>query len=103
MSTKSQLEPTHTITWMGKHFNGVVGSVSFDLVYIVGIIMLWVTLATHNTGYRHKHLHRLLGKLQWALRPGRGASPFLAGPYSPLHQGPTESKCTSTLVGSRFG
>ena len=96
VSTKSELEPTHHITWMGKHFNVAVGSVPSDPVYIVGIIMLWVTLATHE--YRHKYLHRLLGKLQWALRPGRGAAPFLAGPYSWLHQGPTESKCTPTLV-----
>ena len=69
---------------------------SSDPVYIIGIIMLWLTLATR--GYRHKHLHRLLGKLQWALRPGRGAAPFLAGPYARLHQGPDTSKCTPTLV-----
>ena len=96
ISAKSELEPSHHVTWMGKQFDGAEGSVSSDPVYIFGIIMLWLTLATR--GYRHKHLHRLLGKLQWALRPGRGAAPFLAGPYAWLHQGPDTSKCTPTLV-----
>ena len=96
VSAKSELEPSHHVTWMGKQFDGAEGSVSSDPVYIIGIIMLWLTLATR--GYRHKHLHRLLGKLQWALRPGRGAAPFLAGPYAWLHQGPDTSKCTPTLV-----
>ena len=96
VSAKSELEPSHHVTWMGKQFDGAEGSVFSDPVYIIGIIMLWLNLATR--GYRHKHLHRLLGKLQWALRPGRGADPFLAGPYAWLHQGPDTSKCTPTLV-----
>ena len=40
----------------------------------------------------------MLGKLQWALRPGRGAQPFLAGAYRWLNQGPSSAKCTPPKV-----
>ena len=92
VSPKSDLEPKHTITWMGKHLDGLCGTVSTGASYLVGIVVLWLNLCTR--GYHCQPLRRLLGKLQWALRPGRGAAPFLAGPYAWLHRGPPVAKCT---------
>ena len=96
VSPKSDPEPKHTITWMGKHLDGLRGTVSTGASYLVGIVVLWLNLCTR--GYHCQPLRRLLGKLQWALRPGRGAAPFLAGPYAWLRRGPPVAKCTPPAV-----
>ena len=91
VSPKSDLEPKHTMTSMGKDLDGLRGTVSTGASYLVGIVVLWLNLCTR--GYHCQPLRRHLGKLQWALRPGRGAAPFLAGPYAWLHRGPPVAKC----------
>ena len=60
------------------------------------LICRWLRLAT--TGYTEKALRRMLGKLQCAMRPGRGAQPFPAGAYTWLKQGPSTAKCTPPKV-----
>ena len=96
VSAKSDVDPKHTVTWMGKHFDGLRGVVATGTQYLVGVVVLWIKLGTR--GYQSTLLQRLLGKLQWALRPGRGAAAFLAGPYAWLQQGPPVAKCTPPAV-----
>ena len=40
----------------------------------------------------------MLRKLQWAVRPGRGAQLFLAGAYRWLKRGPSTAMCTPPKV-----
>lgn len=60
------------------------------------MIRLWIRLAT--CGYSQQTMRRLIGKILWAVRPGRAASPFLAGCYAWLSWGPAKSRFTPPKV-----
>ena len=96
ISTKSQLEPTTQLTWMGKHLNGERYTLMQSAENMATATAMWVKLATK--GYDHRTMRRLCGKLVWATRPGRGARPFLAGSLAWLNWGPRQSKYTPLAV-----
>ena len=96
VSTKSSLDPSDRVKWMGKVVGGDQGGVQNAPALQAHLVCCWLRLAT--TGYSDKALRRMLGKLQWALRPGRGAQPFLAGAYRWLNRGPSNAKCTPPKV-----
>ena len=96
VSPKSSLDPSDRVKWMGKVVRGDQGGVQNAPTLQAHLVCCWLRLAT--TGYSDKALRRMLGKLQWALRPGRGAQPFLAGAYRWLNQGPSTAKCTPPKV-----
>ena len=96
VSPKPSLDPSDHVKWMGKVVGGDQGGVQNALALQAHLVCCWLRLAT--TGYSDKGLRRMLGKPQWALRPGRGAQPFLAGAYRWLNQGPSTAKCTPPKV-----
>ena len=96
VSPKSSLDPSDRVKWMGKVVGGDQGGVQNAPALQAHLVCCWLRLAT--TGYSDKALRRMLGKLQWALRPWRGAQPFLAGAYRWLNQGPSTAKCTPPKV-----
>ena len=96
VSPKSSLDPSDRVKWMGKVVGGDQGGVQNAPPLQAHLVCCWLRLAT--TGYSDKALRRMLGKLQWALRPGRGAQPFLAGAYRWLNEGPSTAKCTPPKV-----
>ena len=77
---------------MGKVVGGQKGGVENASSLQAHLVSCWLRLAT--TGYYVKALRQLLGKLQWAVGPGSGAQPFLAGAYRWLFLGPLTTKCT---------
>ena len=96
VSSKSSLDPSDRVKWMGKVVGGDQGGVQNAPALQAHLVCCWLRLAT--TGYSDKALRHMLGKLQRALRPGRGAQPFLAGAYRWLNQGPSLAKCTAPKV-----
>ena len=96
VSPKSVLVPTSRLVWMGKELDGESHAIRNSAGYLANTIALWVSLATQ--GYDRRRLRRLLGKINWMLRPGRGAAPFLAGSYTWLHVGPPAAKYTPPKV-----
>ena len=56
---------------------------------LANIVCCWVHLV--SAGYIVKALSRLSGRIQWALRPGRGAC--LAGAYAWMIRSPKHAKC----------
>ena len=96
VSPKSSLDPSNRVKWMGKVVGGDQGGVQNAPAVQAHLICCWLRLAT--TGYTEKTLRRMLGKLQWAVRPRRGAQPFVAGAYRWLNQGPSTAKCTPPKV-----
>jgi hypothetical protein len=96
LSSKSVTTPTQAILWMGKLLDGNQLSIANTPAMLAALVRLWLRLAT--LGYHQRTLRRLIGKLIWATRPGRAASPFLAGCFAWLHWGPTRSKFTPPKV-----
>jgi hypothetical protein len=96
LSPKSVTIPTQAIQWMGKSLDGTNHSIANLPAMLASLVRLWLRLAT--LGYSQRTLRRLIGKLIWATRPGRAASPFLAGSFSWLHWGPFRSKFTPPKI-----
>ena len=100
VSLKSRLEPTFTTQWMGKVVGGG-GGVENAPSLQAHLICYWLRLAM--TGYSAKALRRILGKVQWAVKPGRGAQPFLVGAYRWLFLGPLAAKCNPPPPRESYG
>ena len=96
ISTKSQVEPTTDIAWMGKHLDGNHYSLMQSFDYMATTTALWIKLATKGSDQRT--MRRLCGTLVWASRPSRGAMPFLSGALAWLNWGPKQSKYTLRAV-----
>jgi hypothetical protein len=96
LSAKSVTAPTPAIQWMGKLLDGTTLSISNLPQLLASLVHLWLKLATQ--GYCQRILRRLMGKLVWATRPGRAASPFLAGSYAWLQWGPPRSRFTPPKI-----
>ena len=96
ISAKSQVEPTTSITWMGKQFDGDHYTVTQSVEYMATATAMWVKLATK--GYDQRTMRHLCGKLVWASRPGRGAMPLFSGALAWLNWGPQQSKYTPPAV-----
>ena len=93
ISHKSELSPQPTATFVGKHIDATLGTISSLPAYLAGVVLQWVSLASGPLTTRR--LSRLIGKLIWLAQPGRRILPFLAGPYSALRHGPKHSPRTS--------
>ena len=79
ISPKLACEPTQRLDFIGKWFDTEKGSVGNRQGLLVGILGLWV-LAVIGP-FDSPLMSRLLGQLEWALRPNAGAAAFLAGAY----------------------
>ena len=96
LSQKSSTTPSPTIQWMGKDLDGSRCTISNSGSYAASMVVQWLLLAT--SGCSATRLRRLLGKLNWAVRPTLGAHPFLSGAYLWLHRGPRFSHYTPARV-----
>ena len=77
VSPKSKLEPQLTTQWMGKVVGGQKGGVENAPSLQAHLVCCWLWLATlrlATTSYSAKSLRQMLGKLQWAVRLGRGSN-----------------------------
>ena len=74
ISPKSVMEPTRSIDFIGKWFDSTTGNISNRQGLIVGIIGLWSLAVLRPSNERL--MSRLLGRLEWALRPNAGSRPF---------------------------
>ena len=82
VNTKSQLQPVHSLTWLGKHITqGCVTNLPHRIAQ--GIAHVWA-LRTRRLTFRA--LQKCLGTLQWLLSPASPFSPFLASSYALLRQ-----------------
>ena len=96
VSPKSVMEPDTTMDWVGKCLDGENHTIANGPRFMAASVAIWLRLATK--GYDRQLLRRLLGKINWMLRPGRGAAPFLAGAYTWMLVGPATSKYTPPKV-----
>ena len=74
VSPKSVIEPHEEMTWMGKIISSPGRSVGPTVPSFASCVTLWLKLATK--GYKHLALQRLIGKLIWLGRPGKGMGPL---------------------------
>ena len=86
ISPKSLLDPVPATTFIGKHIDAPLGTISALPAYYAGVVLQWLSLATGP--YYRRQASRLLGKLIWLAQPRRRILPFLAGPYAALKHGP---------------
>ena len=79
ISPKFVCEPTQRLDFILKWFDIEKGNLGNRQGLLVGILGLWV-LAVIGP-FDSLLMSRLLGRLEWALRPNAGAAAFLAGAY----------------------
>ena len=85
ISPKSVTEPSHNLNFVGKVFDLIGGTLENSPRMRRGLVRLWLLLV--SGWLNRKGMERLLGRLEWALRPSAGLSPFLAGAYCWKHGG----------------
>ena len=81
VSPKSHLEPMTRILFLGKNIDTQVRRIWSLVRAFLQIYAQWLRLTT----VAHPHpcqLNKVLGFIQWHVRPARGMGPFLAGAYS---------------------
>ena len=79
ISQKSVTEPARDLDLVGKVFDLKRGTLENRPRMLRGLVRLWLLLVMGLLN--RKGMERLLGRLEWALRPSVGLSPFLAGAY----------------------
>ena len=78
MSPKSVLEPTTRILFLGKHIDTQARRVWSHPRGYLQMFAQWLRLAI--AAHPHpRHLNKVLGFIQWQVRPCCGMGPFLAG------------------------
>ena len=77
ISPKSVTKPSCNLDFVGKVFDLRSGIVENRPGMLRGLVRLWLLLVLGLQN--RKGLERLLGRLEWALRPSAGLGPFLAG------------------------
>ena len=85
ISGKYVLEPAHHLVFVGKLFDLKRGTLENRSGMLRGLVRLWLLLVLGLLN--RKGMERLLGPLEWALRPSAGLSPFLVGAYHWKHAG----------------
>ena len=85
ISPKSVTEPSRNLDFVGKVFDLRSGTLKNHPRILRGLVRLWMLLVLGLLN--RKGMERLLGGLEWALRPSAGRSPFLAGAYCWKHAG----------------
>lgn len=93
ISPKSLLDPQPSTTFIGKHIDASLGTISALPAYYAGVVLQWLSLAAGP--YSSRKASRLLGKLIWLAQPRRRVLPFLAGPYAALRHSPPFAHSTS--------
>ena len=83
ISPKSVMEPSRQLDFVGKVFDLGSGTLENRPRMLRGLVHLWLLLVLGLLN--RKGMERLLGRLEWALRPSAGLSPFLAGAYCWKH------------------
>ena len=79
ISHESVTEPVRDLDFGGKVFDLKRGTLENRPGMLRGLVRLWLLLVLGLLN--RKGMERLLGFLEWALRPSAGLSPFLAGAY----------------------
>ena len=80
VSPKSVLEPTARILFLGKHIDTQARRIWSHPRAFLQMFAQWLRLAT--AAHPHpRHLNKVLGLIQWHVRPRRGMGPFFAGAY----------------------
>ena len=85
ISPKSVTEPSLNLDFVGKVFDLSSGTLENRPGILRGLVRLWLLLVLGLLN--RKGMERLLGRLEWALRPSAGLSPILAGAYCWKHAG----------------
>ena len=85
ISQKSVTELARDLDFVGKVFDLKRGTVENRPGMLRGLVRLWLLLVLGLLN--RKGMERLLGPLEWALRPSAGLGPFLAGAYCWKHAG----------------
>ena len=85
ISQKSVTDLARDLDLVGKVFDLKRGTLENRPGMVRGLIRPWLllVLGVLNT----KGMERFMGRLEWALRPSAGLSPFLAGAYCWKHVG----------------
>ena len=78
ISPKSVIEPVRTLDFIGKQFSAAAMTVENKPGVIGGVVALWLLGIVPNM-LSARLAARLLGKLEWAVRPNAGLAPFVAG------------------------
>ena len=78
ISPKSVIEPVRTLDFIGKQFSAAAMTVEKKPGVIGGVVALWLLGVVQNR-LSARLAARLLGKLEWAVRPNAGLAPFVAG------------------------
>ena len=82
---KSVTEPARDLDFVGHAFDLKRGTLENRSGMLRGLVRLWLLLVL---GLLNRlGMERLLGRLEWALRPSAGLSPFVAGAYCWKHTG----------------
>ena len=96
VSFKSTLTPVQVLKALGKVINLKERRIQVQPFVFLQLIVAWIRLAT--CGYSKRRLDKLLGTLQWHLRPRRGFSGLLAGSYAWSRFGPETAAVTPVRV-----
>ena len=78
ISPKSVIEPARTLDFIGKQFSAAAMTVDNKPGVIGGVVALWLLGIVQNR-LSARLAARLLGKLEWGVRPNAGLAPFVAG------------------------
>ena len=92
VSSKSTLSPVQVLQALGKVVNLRERFIQVQPFVFLQLMVAWIRLAT--CGYSKKRLDKLLGTLQWHLRPRKGFSGILAGAYAWSRFGPVRAGAT---------
>ena len=96
VSSKSTLSPVQVLQALGKVVNLRERFIQVQPFVFLQLMVAWIRLAT--CGYSKKRLDKLLGTLQWHLRPRKGFSGILAGAYAWSRFGPVRARATPLKV-----
>ena len=78
VSAKSVVELVRVIDFIGKKFDSTAQSSEIRPGLMGSVVALWLLGLVHNC-LSERMAARLLGKLEWAMRPNAGLAPFVSG------------------------
>ena len=78
ISPKSVVEPVRTLEFIGKQFSAAAMTVE-NMPGVIGGVVALCLLGVVQNRLSARLAARLLGKLEWAVRPNAGWAPFVAG------------------------
>ena len=93
ISPKSVTEPSRSLDFVGRVFVLSSGTVENHPGMLRGLVSLWLLLVLGLLD--RKGMERLLGRLEWALRPSAGLSLYGRGVLLEARGGQSGSTCTA--------